>query len=592
MILVETKAESVASSPLGFTNLKDEKPTLSFSELLRGVKTSKEEVGTQNGSFVLDLGAEEKDIKTLKDVKLTSSKETLSSLLKGSNDKAVLSEEIKPFELNPKITQNLSVAEIKTLIADAKTFLKDKILQSVEYKKSEVKDLPKTLKGLAQMAKTFGINVSKITLEEVKSPLQASKLESKEIAKPLEVVKPLQAVEAKEVGKPLPAVEAKEVAKSLPAVEAKEVGKSLPAVEAKEVGKPLPAVEAKEIAKPLHAVEAKEIAKPLPAVEAKEIAKPLPAVEAKEMPTIDTQVEVKVKSTKVQPVKVQAEQDPAQEVKIKADTKEVVKENIRVDDKKLEVIKEIKSTPLFKAQEKVEHTTEQIVQTKQFKVEEKTPKSRADETLKLLLRGEKPTASNVSPTMTKDFSVATARVIAPSATTEVSKSVEQLLRGDVSEEVVKLDKTQTQDVESFEVKVKEAKQMMKYLSQDVKTAIEDYKSPFTRIKVQLNPAKMGEIDLTVVQRGKNLHINLTSNNVAINTLAMNVNDLKTQLTNNGIQNATFNFNDSSQNSEQQNSQQRNRQNEKQANEEYNYFDNEEQNEEIINSLEIVVPNYA
>ena len=86
-----------------------------------------------------------------------------------------------------------------------------------------------------------------------------------------------------------------------------------------------------------------------------------------------------------------------------------------------------------------------------------------------------------------------------------------------------------------------------------------------------------------MQRGKNLHINLTSNNVAINTLAMNVNDLKTQLTNNGIQNATFNFNDSSQNSEQQNSQQRNRQNEKQANEEYNYFDNEEQNEESINS---------
>ena len=102
---------------------------------------------------------------------------------------------------------------------------------------------------------------------------------------------------------------------------------------------------------------------------------------------------------------------------------------------------------------------------------------------------------------------------------------------------------------------------------------------------------MGEIDLTVVQRGKNIHVNLTSNNTAINTLSMNVNDLKTQLTNNGIQNASFNFSDSSQNNEQ-NSQQRNRQNERQANEEYNYFDNEEQNEEILSSLEIVVQNYA
>ena len=40
-------------------------------------------------------------------------------------------------------------------------------------------------------------------------------------------------------------------------------------------------------------------------------------------------------------------------------------------------------------------------------------------------------------------------------------------------------------------------------------------------------------------------------------------------------------------------QQQNRQNEQnRANEEYNYFDNEEQNEEILSSLEIVVPHYA
>ena len=135
--------------------------------------------------------------------------------------------------------------------------------------------------------------------------------------------------------------------------------------------------------------------------------------------------------------------------------------------------------------------------------------------------------------------------------------------------------------------------MIKYISQDVKNAIEDYKSPFTRIKVQLNPQKLGEVDLTVVQRGKNLHVNISSNNTAINTLSMNANELRTQLVNNGINNATLNFNNSSQNSEQNTSQQQqNHHNERKADEEYNYFDNEEQNEEILNSLEIVVPNYA
>ena len=72
---------------------------------------------------------------------------------------------------------------------------------------------------------------------------------------------------------------------------------------------------------------------------------------------------------------------------------------------------------------------------------------------------------------------------------------------------------------------------------------------------------------------------------------MNVNDLKVQLANNGIQNATLNFSNGSQAGEQ-NAHQQHRQNDRQAREEYNYFENEEQNEEILSSLEIVVPNYA
>jgi len=175
--------------------------------------------------------------------------------------------------------------------------------------------------------------------------------------------------------------------------------------------------------------------------------------------------------------------------------------------------------------------------------------------------------------------------------------LEKLLHGESSNEQhngsnAKLETSATLKADSFEVKLNEAKQMIKYISQDVKTAIEDYKSPFTRIKVQLNPQKLGEIDLTIVQRGKNLHVNISSNNAAINTLSMNANELKAQLSNNGINNASLNFNNSSQNSDQGANQQQNRQNERRADEEYNYFDNEENNEEIVSSLEIVVPNYA
>jgi len=141
------------------------------------------------------------------------------------------------------------------------------------------------------------------------------------------------------------------------------------------------------------------------------------------------------------------------------------------------------------------------------------------------------------------------------------------------------------------VKLNEAKQMMKYLSSDVKTAIEDYKSPFTRVKIQLNPQKLGEVDLTIVQRGKNLHVNLSSNNAAINTLSMNVNELRTQLSNNGINNATFNFSNQS-DSSNSSSQQQSRQHGRQAEKEYSYFENEESNERVLSSLEIIVPQYV
>ncbi|MDD2906188.1 MAG: flagellar hook-length control protein FliK, partial [Sulfurimonas sp.] len=257
-------------------------------------------------------------------------------------------------------------------------------------------------------------------------------------------------------------------------------------------------------------------------------------------------------------------------------------------------VSQLKETPLFKAQERSGHTTEQLVQSKQFKIEEKTPKEKADETLKLLLRGEKPTQNAV--TSTPDFSVATAKVLVSNTPTQGAKSLEQLLRGEEKENtnISKLDGLSVHKADSFEVKLNEAKQMIKYLSSDVKTAIEDYKSPFTRVKVQLNPQRLGEVELTIVQRGKNLHVNISSNNAAINTLVLNANELKTQLSNNGINNASLNFSNNAQgdNSGAFGGQSQNRHHEQKAHEEYNYFGEESANEEILSSLEIVVANYA
>jgi flagellar hook-length control protein FliK len=520
MISLDLKNEttSSASSPLSLSTSSDE-PALSFSELLRGVNEKKDSKTIQNGSLILSLGEDKKSAKGP-----TSNKESLISLLKNEETLPTLKEE--PLVLNSKITDALTTKDIKELISQAKNYLKAKILDSDDFKKSSIKNFPKTLKGLVEVAKNFGIDINKISVEEVKA---YSKSNSENI----------KFLDIKQSSKDEIIQDKKTVT-----------------------------------------TEIKEI------------------VQEKKTETTDAKEVFHDKKAILTGKKEVSQEPKVKNFNTKAEQIEEVQqlEEIKNDEKITQ--KKVKSTPLFKAQTATEHTTtEQIVQVKvnsSSKVEQKTVKQKADETLKLLLRGEKPAMRN--PALTADFSVVTAKVIAPTATTDISKSLEQLLSGNSSQDdndlMSKTDGLTTHKADSFEVKLNEAKQMIKYLSNDVKSAIEDYKSPFTRVKVQLNPQRLGEVDLTIVQRGKNLHVNITSNNTAINTLSMNANELRTQLNNSGINNASLNFNNSSQDGNQNASQQQNRQQERQADEEYNYFENEEANEEILSSLEIIVPQYG
>jgi flagellar hook-length control protein FliK len=494
MILLDMKNSKTVSSPLNLSTSKD-KPLLSFSDLLRGASEKKEGKAIQNGSLVLALGSEEKSIKSAKSLLKT---DNLASLILSSDEEQEL------LELNSKLASNLTSSEMKTLISDAKNYLKDIIQNSDGYKKAEIKELPKTLGGLIEAAKKFGIDIGKISIEEVKKSSQAT----------------IQVAKTDKGG-------AADFSSSDEA--------SL-----------------KETTNIKSEVLSKEMAQDKKAQHASE----------KQIPTNQQITQT------------------------------------RNDEKVGEAQKE---TPLFKAQTVSEHTTtEQIVQAKAnnlSKADQKTSKDKSDESLKLLLSDEKSSQNTTSA-----VSDSSALKVAPAAATqENTKTLEQLLRSESfiseqSQQDAKVEALSTHKADSFEVKVNEAKQMIRYLSDDIKNAIDEYKSPFTRVKVQLNPAHLGEIDLTIVQRGKNLHVNLSSNNAAINTLVMNSNELRVQLNNSGINNATLNFSDTSQQggyagNQNSGAEQQKRQNEQKAHTEYSYFENEEAHEEILSSLEIVVPRY-
>ena len=416
-----------------------------------------------------------------KESKETTKSESLLELLK--NDTPVSQEE---FTLNPALTQDLSINELKYLLHKAKQYLKTKILQADP--QLTKKELPKSLKGLLQLADKLKIEITKISFEQIaadKESLQPKALSMK--------------------------------------------------------------------------------------------------------PSLETSMEtVKKEHTKKAPpkTKVEHEVEMLDEGNMKIKTIETK-------------IESIKATPLFQAKSRsidVRHivTTSQLIESKSKKelskkeqpgdllhtlLKSKTTKSSeesAKESLFTALQSKmEKTAQNIHTDLKRSEGVHKNHA-------DFNKGLEDLLHGDTSPGEIKPQAHKSAD--ALDVKIHEAKQMMKYLSQDIKKAIEEYKPPFSRVKVKLNPQRLGEMDLTVVQRGKNVHINLSSNNAALNVLTNNLHELRTQLNQNGINNATFNFNSDAQNQQQKQKEQDRRQ-------EYDYFANEEENEEQSRSLEIIVPRY-
>lgn len=137
---------------------------------------------------------------------------------------------------------------------------------------------------------------------------------------------------------------------------------------------------------------------------------------------------------------------------------------------------------------------------------------------------------------------------------------------------------------NMSAKMAEARQLVSQLSADVKEAMESYKPPFTKLSMKLNPERLGDIDVVMIQRGNNVHINLSSNGMALGLLQQNSADLKAALNNAGLGDATMNFSSNGENRNQQEQQ-------KQHSTSEHYAEMSKLLDDIDN-LEIVVPRYV
>ncbi|MBZ7964095.1 flagellar hook-length control protein FliK [Campylobacter sp. 2457A] len=96
------------------------------------------------------------------------------------------------------------------------------------------------------------------------------------------------------------------------------------------------------------------------------------------------------------------------------------------------------------------------------------------------------------------------------------------------------------------------KETLQYFSNELKDAVEHYKAPITKLSITLNPNNLGEVEVTLVQRGSNLHINFNSNTNAMNLFMQHQSEFKNSLVNMGFTGLEMNFSDQGRKEQNQN----------------------------------------
>lgn len=141
-------------------------------------------------------------------------------------------------------------------------------------------------------------------------------------------------------------------------------------------------------------------------------------------------------------------------------------------------------------------------------------------------------------------------------------------------------------------KMVDAKATINSFASTLKEQVQEYKPPIMKLSLSLNPKELGNVDVTLLSRGNSLQINLASNNQAMQLFAQNAAEFKNALANMGFDNVEMNFNS---HGDQSGQSQGNQDRETQRG--FKYYADGDLNfslEELesLNSIDLVIPQYA
>lgn len=129
----------------------------------------------------------------------------------------------------------------------------------------------------------------------------------------------------------------------------------------------------------------------------------------------------------------------------------------------------------------------------------------------------------------------------------------------------------------------EIKETLSNFSSTLKEQVQNYKAPITRFNITLNPLNLGEVEITMVNRGNNLHVNFNSTTATMNLFLQNQAEFKNSLVNMGFTELEMNFSDQNQRQDKR----------EQAKNKYssNQSDESENTQAEQSLLELVIPRY-
>lgn len=123
---------------------------------------------------------------------------------------------------------------------------------------------------------------------------------------------------------------------------------------------------------------------------------------------------------------------------------------------------------------------------------------------------------------------------------------------------------------------------LKNFSSDLKETIDNYQPPLMKVSMEMNPQNLGSVDVTLITRGSNLIVNVSSTQDTMQMFMQNIGEFKANLMAQGFVSLQMNFNFSDSNKEQNN-----KNFQKEAAKKYQV--NSDMSTKNIESLDIIMP---